>query len=224
MASGRYDEADARYDMALAAARQAGDKDLEGSLLQNQGSLADDRNQLDRATRLYRQALRLFQDSGNQGSVMRTYNLIGVAEQNAGRLAEARAWYEKSREMAVNLNDQPCLGQAAQNIGIVSQIEGDAARERGDEPAARGHYEAARQSLEESLRIKQSQGNKPSEAGALIQLAQIHLRLGDLATAERDAHEARKIHESLGLIDVWRNYSTLSEIAQARGDTVAVGE
>ena len=31
MDSGRYDEADARYDLALAAARQAGDKGLEGS-------------------------------------------------------------------------------------------------------------------------------------------------------------------------------------------------
>ena len=37
----------------------------------------------------------------------------------AGRLAEARAWYEKSRELAVQLKDQPGLGEAAQNIGIV---------------------------------------------------------------------------------------------------------
>ena len=39
MAAGRYDEADARYE-CLAAARQAGDKELEGTLLQHQGGLA----------------------------------------------------------------------------------------------------------------------------------------------------------------------------------------
>ena len=52
----------------------------------------------------------------------------------------------------------------------------------------------------------------------MSQLAQIHLRLGDLAAAERHAHEARQIRESLGLMDAWKDYDTLSEIAQARGD------
>ena len=165
MAAGRYDEADARYDLALAAARQAGDKELEGTTLQHQGGLADDRNQLDRATRLYQQALRALSGGGRSaGAMMRTYNLLGVVEQKAGRLAEARAWYEKSRELAVQLKDQPGLGQAAQNIGIVWQLEGEAARERGDEPAARRHFEAARRSVEESLRIKQALDNKPDEA------------------------------------------------------------
>src|SRR5258708_26257509 len=105
-------------------------RSLEGSLLQHQGILADDRNQLDSATRLYQQALRRFQEAGNEGSMMRTYNLLGVAERKAGRLPEARAWYEKSRELAVQLQDQPCLGQAAHNIVIVCQQESDAARQR----------------------------------------------------------------------------------------------
>jgi tetratricopeptide (TPR) repeat protein len=87
-----------------------GTRDWRERLLQHQGSLADDRNQLDRATRLYQQALQRFQEAGER-SVMRTYNLLGVAEQKAGRLAEARAWYEKSRELAVQLKDQPSLGQ-----------------------------------------------------------------------------------------------------------------
>jgi tetratricopeptide (TPR) repeat protein len=191
---------------------------------QHQGRLADNRNQLDRATQLYQQALRRFQEADDQGEMMRTYNLLGVVEQNAGRLAEARAWYEKSRELAVQLKDQPCLGQAAQNIGIVCMLEGDAARERGDEPAARWHFEAARRSVEESLRIKQSYENKPEEAQSLSQLGIIHLRLGDLAAAERHAHEAREIHESLGLMLAWKEYDTLSKIAQARGDASAAGE
>jgi tetratricopeptide (TPR) repeat protein len=221
MASGRYDEADARYDLALAAARKAGDKELEGTTLQHQGALADDRNQPDRAVRLYQQALQRFQEESRTGSMMQTYNLLGVAEHHAGRLAEARAWYEKSRELAVQLKDEPSLAGAAQNIGVLCQMEGEAARERGEEPAARRHFEDARRSVEESLRMEQACKNKPHEAASWGQLARIHFFLGDLAAAERHAHEAREIRESLGLKEAWKDYSTLSEIAQARGDTRA---
>ena len=210
---------DARYDLALAAARQAGDKELEGTTLQHQGGLARERNQRDRATRLYQQALQRFQEAGNTGAMMRSYNLLGVAERHAGRLAEARAWYEKSRELAVQLQDQPGLGQAAQNIGIVCQEEGEAARQRGDEPAARQHFEAARRFVEESLRVWQGQQNKPFEANSWSNLARIHLSLGDLDAAERHAHAAREINESLGLKEAHFDYNTLAEITQARGDT-----
>jgi tetratricopeptide (TPR) repeat protein len=222
MVAGRYDEADARYDLALAAARQAGDKDVEGSILQHQGSLADDRNQLDRASRLYQQALQRFQDADATGSMMRTYNLLGVIEQKAGRLAEARAWYGRSRELAVQLKDQPGIGQAAQNIGIVCQQEGEVARTRGDETAAKRHFGEARRSVEESCAVWQSHKNKPDEASSLSQLARIHLLLGDLAAAERHAHGAREIRESLGLKEVVKDYNTLANIAAARSDTAAV--
>jgi tetratricopeptide (TPR) repeat protein len=222
MAAGRYDEADGRYDLALAAARQAGDRELEGAFLQHQGALARQRNQLDRAARLFQQALQHFWED-HQG-VMQTYSLLGGTELKAGRLAEARAWYEKSRERAVQLKDQPGIGNAAQNIGIVWQEEGEAARDRGDEPGARRHFEEARRSVEESLRVWQSEKNKPKEAAAWSQFATIHLGLGDLAAAERYAHEARQIRESLGLKEAWKDYNTLSEIAQARGDTTAAAE
>jgi tetratricopeptide (TPR) repeat protein len=223
-AAGRYDEADGRYDLALAAARQAGDKELEGTTLQSQGSLADDRNQLDRASRLYQQALVRFGEASDQGAMMRTYNLLGVVEQKAGRLAEARAWFERSRELAVLLKHQPGLAAAAQNIGIGLQLIGEAAREKGDEPAARRHFEDSRRSVEESLRIERALGNRPDEANAWGQLARIHLRLGDLAAAERHAHEARRIRESLGLLEAARDYSTLAAIARLRGDLAAAAQ
>jgi len=223
-AAGRSDEADARYDVTLAAARQAGDKELEGTVLQHQGILAGDRNQLERASRLYQQAFQRFREVGDLQGVMQTFNLLGVAERRAGRLAEARAWYEKSRELAVQLKNQTSLGVAAQNIGSVWKQEGEAARERGDEPAARRYFEEDRRSLEQSLEIKQALGNKPAEAASWFQLAGIYFRLGDLAAAERHAHEARQIHEALGLKEAWKDYTILAVIAQDRGDLAAAVE
>jgi tetratricopeptide (TPR) repeat protein len=223
-AAGRYDEADARYDLAFTDARQAGDKELEGTALQHRGTLAIHRDQLERASRLYQQALERFREAGNQGSMMLVYNALGVTDRRAGRLAEARAWYEKSRELAVQLKDQTSLGTAVQNIGIVCQIEGEAARERGDEPTALRHFEEARRSVEESLQIWQALGDKPDEASSWSQLAKIHLPLGNLAVAERHAHGALQIRESLGLKEAWLDYDTLSSIAQARGDLAAAAE
>jgi tetratricopeptide (TPR) repeat protein len=76
----------------------------------------------------------------------------------------------------------------------------------------------------ESLEIEQSLGNKPGEAASLGQLAQIYLQLGNLDAAEFHAQEARKICESLGLKEAWMAYGTLSEIAEARGDTKTAAE
>jgi tetratricopeptide (TPR) repeat protein len=224
MAAGRYDEAGARYDLALAAVHQAGDKRLEGSILQGQGKLADYYQQSERATRLYQQALKLSREASDQGSIMRTYNLLGETERKAGRLAEARAWYEKSRELAVQLKDQVSLGAVAQNIGIVWQLEGGIARERGDEPAARRYFEEARHSVAESLQIEQACGNKLAEGDSWSQLARIYFLLGDLAAAEHHAHEAREIRESLGLKEAWKDYNTLAAIAHAHGDFAAAAE
>ena len=225
MAAGRLDEADARYELALAAARQAGDRELEGTLLQHQGGLADDRRQFTRAANLYQQALQRSQEAGDQPQMMRTYNLLGVVEQNAGRLTEARAWYEKSRQLAVDLKDQPGLGNAAQNIGIVCQLEGEAADELGDKLAARRNFQAALRSVEEGLRINKALGNKPGEAGSLIQLAQIHLQLRDLEEAERHALLGLAIDEDLSITrELPSDYNTLSKIAEARGDTAAAAE
>lgn len=219
--AGRYEEADARYDLALAAARDAGDQNLEGVTLQNQGLLAVYRDQLTRAIDLYRRALKRFQVTCNQAGMMETYNLMGIVEQEAGRLPEARAWYEKSRQLAAALSDQRSLGCAAQNLGIVCQHEGEAARAQGDEAAARRRFAAALASVKESLRIRQALGNPLDEAASLGQLAIIHLHLGDLTAAERHADGARQIRESLGLNDVWKDYGILSIIAAARKDPAA---
>jgi len=223
-AGGRYDEADGRYDLALAAALAAGDKELEGTVLQNQGVLASSRNQLKRASRLYQQALGCFQEADDQRAIMLTYNLLGTVERKAGRLAEARAWLTKSRELALQLKDQASLGVAAQSLGIVFQREGEAALKEGDEPTARRHLEKARRSVTESLQIAQTLSDKPSEAASWSQLAQVHFRLGDLDAAERHAHEALQIREPLGLIEVWLVYHILFGIAQARGDLAAAAE
>jgi len=66
-----------------------------------------------------------------------------------------------------------------QNIGIVCQLEGEAAREQGNEPAARLSFHAAQRSVEESLRIRQALENEGDEAAWLSQIAQSTLVRGN---------------------------------------------
>src|SRR5262249_41935798 len=70
--SNRYHEADARYDVALHGALAARDVNLEATLMQQQGGVACELNQFDRATRLYTQALQRFQEADNRASTMQT--------------------------------------------------------------------------------------------------------------------------------------------------------
>jgi tetratricopeptide (TPR) repeat protein len=224
MAEGRYDEADARYEKALLIGRLTGDQELEGTTLQHRGSLALHREQYPRATIFYQQALRHFQAADNHRAMMQTYNSLGVVEQNSGRLAEARTWIEKAHQMAVELKDQDGIGRAAHNIGVVCQLEGKAARKQGNEAEAQICFHAALRAAENCLQIDRSFWNKPEEALSHSLLAQIHVKLGNLDAAEHHAHQAREIHEALGLPDVSENYRALCEIANARNDSVAAAE
>lgn len=223
-AAGRLAEADSRYESAFEAARRSGDKRLEGIILYEQGRLVGTRKQLERGAQLFQQALQRFQEANDLAAIMQTYNSIGLLEADGGRLTVARAWYEKARELAMRLKDQVGLAQVAQNIGIICQMEGEAARLQGDEPAARRNFEEAIRSVEESLRIEKARKNRLAEAESWSQLAQIHLLLRDLAAAESQAHEARQIRESLGLTEALRDYNTLSRVAEIRGDSAAAAE
>ena len=202
-----------------------GDKGLEALLLQHQGSLADDLRQYDRATKLFQQALKLFQDAHDDANVMLTCNLLGVVERSVGRSAEARAWYERSREIAERREDRDSLGAAAQNIGIVCQKEGEAARENKDEATARQHFLDAEHFLRESLNVWRGIGDKPNEAKSCTQLARLYLLTGELDQAEECARRGLDIDEGLGLTrELLSDYNTLANIARARGDAAQATE
>jgi tetratricopeptide (TPR) repeat protein len=217
MLQGRYIEADARYGWALGSARMSGDKELEGILIQSQGTLADEMGQLDRAAEFYCHAIRIFEEMQHDGAIMRTCNLLGVVERQAGRLPEARAWLERSRELASALNDQESFGIAAHNLGLVYQEEGESARKLGHELVARERLGEAVRAVEEGLAIELDNQNDPGIADSCGQLAQIHLLLDNIAEAEAYAQRAREIHERYGLKEAWKTYAILTQIAHARG-------
>jgi tetratricopeptide (TPR) repeat protein len=219
MEEGRYQEANAHYDQALEAAQRLGDQALEGAILQHQGVLAYKKQEYDRAINLYKQALKLFQNANDDEGIMQICNLLGNVEADLRRRSEARAWYERSHEIAQRRGDTCGLVNAAQNIGIVCQEEGEAARQRGDEANARQWFAEAERFLQESLRMEIDLQNKPGEAMSRGQLSRLYLLMGELDKAEAHVHQARETSEGLGIIRELRNdYYDLAQIARARGN------
>jgi len=225
MEQGRYAEADARYDDAIAAARRAGDKGLDATLLAHQGGLARELRQFGRATNLYKRAMKQFQEMSDDRGIMQTCNLLGVVEQEQGRSTEARSWYERSFEIAGRLGDAQSRAAAAQNIGIVCQQEGEAARQEGREIEARQLFNEAREFILTSLQLEQQRGNEPAAAQSLGQLAKIDFLLGELDDAEGHARQCLQIDERLGITrELPSDYSIMVSIARARGDEVQATE
>jgi tetratricopeptide (TPR) repeat protein len=153
------------------------------------------------------------------GGIQQTCNLLGIVEKEAGRLAEARAWYKRSLEIAESRGDKNAVGSTMHNIGITWQKEGEAAQARGEAAAARQFFHEAFECVRQSLEIAQLLNWEPRAALHHHQLARIHLLLGDLDRAERQAEKAREIYERLGLKEVSQVYWVLADIARAREDS-----
>ncbi|MGO9115822.1 MAG: tetratricopeptide repeat protein [Thermoguttaceae bacterium] len=167
--------------------------------------------------------MKLLQASGDERGVTQTCNLLGVVEQNQGRLAEARAWYSRSREIARSRKDAMSLGVAAQNLGFVCQQEGQAARPAGDETVAARHFAAAEQFLRECLSAWTETGDQPHETSSQGHLGRLYCLIGRLEEAEQHAQRTREIGEGLhDLRGLSITYQTVRQINRARGDESTV--
>ncbi len=217
----RYTEAEGRYREALAAARQAGDEALEGTTYQHLGELYRCLGRYDEAVEQYRLALARFQAAGDRAAEMRTCNLLGSAGQQRGGRAAARAWYERSLELARGLQDEPQQAATLHNLGVLDQNEAEDLPE-GAQRA--GLLRRAAAQIEESLALSLARRNEVYAASSYSQLGDVYRLLGELDKAETNARQALSIRERLGLPEVYKDYWNMADIAEARGDAQTVAE
>lgn len=217
----RYREADERYHEAIAAARQAGDHELEAATLQHQGSLHDDQGNYDEAVVLYQQAMRLFQQAGNVFGEMQTNDLLGSVERQRGNLDAAQAWHEHSRELALQQNDQRQLGAVAQNLGILFQTRAEQERDQAQRTV---WLRQALASMLESLRIALEQQDQLGAAASSSQLGKLYRMFGDLTQAEAHLQQALLIREATNHPRLYIVYNELALVAHARGDAATAAQ
>jgi transcriptional regulator with XRE-family HTH domain len=120
-----------------------------------------------------------------------------VAERN-GSWAQARTYSERAKELYEAVDDPVNVGRLLNNLGILNFLLGDS--------------ELAVEQLKDAFRIALEVGDAAESAHAVSSLADVHLRSGDVALAERHARHA------LELIDGRVDY--LSETGMA---TIVLG-
>nr|VFJ86396.1 MAG: Tetratricopeptide repeat-containing protein [Candidatus Kentron sp. H]VFJ88269.1 MAG: Tetratricopeptide repeat-containing protein [Candidatus Kentron sp. H]VFJ95491.1 MAG: Tetratricopeptide repeat-containing protein [Candidatus Kentron sp. H] len=221
MAANRYAEAEEHYHEALVAVRQAGDIELEASLLQHFGVLYDDQGHHDRAAQYYREAFLQFQTIGNQMGEMQTSDLIASAEQLQGRLDEAESWYKRSRELAEQRQDR---WQLATIVGNLSSLYLTHAEQESDPAAQTQWLEKALVSVRESLEIKLTMQDQLGAAASYSNLGLVYFMSENLKAAEENLRQALMIREPLNHPRLLQIYDGLMEIARARGDEQAAAQ
>ncbi len=108
-----------------------------------------------------------FQRAGDLRGEMQTSNLLAIAELERGQFDAVAAWYARSHELALKLNDRDQLASVAQNAGILAQNRAEWAAD----PAARSALlREAVALVAESLAIKLELQNQVGASSSYFQL------------------------------------------------------
>ncbi|HUC86380.1 MAG TPA: adenylate/guanylate cyclase domain-containing protein [Candidatus Acidoferrales bacterium] len=121
------------------------------------------------------QTLKLCVACRDRRGIAASYKLLGVAQLQLGRYAEADGYFEQGRLLFQELDDQ-------RNTAAMWSNRGETARARGDHETAVAYYE-------EALTIARQIGHRESELIYLANLASTRVELGQFVRAEADLRE-----------------------------------
>ena len=182
--SGMLEKASLHLEAALARAREADDRRLEGRVLCNLGRTAHERGRPSEAHAALTAGLgiaRSVNDTRYEGIVL---NALGMTQHMLGRIDEARTLHEQALAVAQTVGDRRTEGVTLSNLGILYQNLG-----RAD--AAQTHFEAA-------LAIHREIGNRRSEGIAQLNLGSLKTDLGRMNEARVHLEAAIAIARTIG--------------------------
>ncbi|MCP5272684.1 MAG: tetratricopeptide repeat protein [Burkholderiaceae bacterium] len=207
MALGRLDEAHARFEQALAQARDHEDTHCIAWALGNLAVSHSARGDAEAAIAHGEQALRLDRQQGNQYQVAVHLVNLGAAQLEAGRLAAAIDW---TRQAVQHTHDH---GLVLFELHARSNLAGFLMRD--------GRLDEARALTLECLRAARTQGLLVVQALQLTVLARMEVRAGRLEAALPPIREALGLAQGHGLQSelplVLRTWAALCE---GRGQVV----
>jgi tetratricopeptide (TPR) repeat protein len=182
--SGKYRDAAAYLDRAIADASKMSDLDQLSTLLRQKGAVAINLGELDRAEESLSQAMA----AATSGRLGRQHGRICAF---LGELHILRGKYALAEEL---------LGQGlakAEEIGN-REIECICRHELGTLELKRGHDRAGERLLRASLEIARSMGHQERMSHVLAELTWLKIEAGALASAPTYLSEARQIADTIG--------------------------
>ncbi len=122
---GRLQESTRDFDAALAYARKAGDKRLEGNVLLRLGVLANNVNDFDRAREHYQAALPLLRQVGDRYTEGQALANLAVVDGQLGRYDDARRGFEAAQILYAAVGARQLQARTTGNLGTILQDEGE---------------------------------------------------------------------------------------------------
>ncbi len=177
-----WDDARRCYEAALDRLNAPGvadDTSARGRCIGNLGALAHDEGDLTGAARLYRQAMALFEPSGEARRLAHVTGNLAVLEQELGRRSEALRLYERAIALLEPIRDARILAISLGNLGVLKLELGEAER------AVALH--------ERSLALLAGSGDARSHALCAGRLGSALAVLGRVAEAEVRIAQAERV-------------------------------
>jgi DNA-binding SARP family transcriptional activator len=180
---GHWDQGLALHRIALAAARQAGDRAGQAQALMQLSRMQIMTSDLAAAAAALQQALELYQGMGDRAGQAEATNAIGFAHQLTGNYPAAAARQRQALELFGGLGHRAGQAAALNDLGSVHWMTGD--------------YPAAATSVTQALELFRDLGHRPGEGEALINLSTVQKLTGDHPAAAATLQQALALHREL---------------------------
>ncbi len=166
---GYYDDWQRTHEAALTAARRAGNRRGEASLLRGFGYFSIHWNNMSAAMDYFARALPILRQVGAHRGEAQAMEGIGAVHRLQGRYADAAACYERAMTMFVGLGDRHGEAWVRFQIAVLRAEQGELTRARAE--------------LEEALATFRELGDRRGEAWTQRRLGTVHAARGDLDRA-----------------------------------------
>ncbi|BCJ41905.1 hypothetical protein GCM10010168_88020 [Actinoplanes ianthinogenes] len=172
------------HQIALEAARQAGDERGQAAILYSLGSLHIGEQRYPEALRLLASADELFLRAGDPLGRAMVSRYVGFVDRMTGRYAEAAENYTRALETFREGGDLVAVAYVLHSLAQVKLEQGD--------------LDAARTLLPEALDYARRSGSRRVEAQALHRLGETHLQAGEAKPAIEVLRQALTVVRELG--------------------------
>jgi len=181
---GHWDQAAALHQMALTAARHAGDRAGQAGTLHEVGLMRTITGDYPAAADSLAQAVALYADIGDQAGQAYALCQLAAVQGFTGDCPADVTSYEQALALARGSGDQRAEACALQMLGWAQQAAGD--------------YPAAAANLADALALYQSMGHRLGQAETLLTLGKLDTLTGDYPAADASIRQALEIFCDLG--------------------------
>jgi len=237
---GNYDRALNDYQQSLAITREIGDRNGEGSTLNNLAITAHAKGDYDTALDYLKQSLVIAKEIGDREGEGRTLNNLATNAHAKGDYETALDYLKQSLAIIREIDDRNGEGATLNNLATTAHAKGDyetaldylkqslaITREIGDRNgegttlnnisliySARGDYDTALDYLKQSLAIQREIGDVAGLCGTLFNIGHIHLQNEEVQEARAAWVQAYRIAKQIGLAQV---LNALDNLAKEQG-------